>query len=115
MRGDVQKDLSTVHREDPLIGDFPLQDGEATPESISGYGIRMDLGDMPASPHAAIHDAPAGAAVARDLRGSAQHLSKSSPQRVRLSVTGTSLVGSRPASLCSVIINQHLRAIAIPI
>jgi hypothetical protein len=36
----------TLHRENPLIGDFPLQEEEATPEPISGYGIRIDPGDM---------------------------------------------------------------------
>ena len=43
---DVRKRPVTVHREDPLIGDFPLQDGEATPESISVYDIQMDPGDI---------------------------------------------------------------------
>ena len=45
-RDDVRKRPMTVHREDPLIGDFPLQDGEATPERISAYGIRTDPGDI---------------------------------------------------------------------
>lgn len=36
----------TLHRENPLIGDFPLQEEEVTPEPISGCGIRIHPGDM---------------------------------------------------------------------
>ena len=40
-----KNDLRLFIWENPLIGDFPLQEEEVTPEPISGYGIRIDPGD----------------------------------------------------------------------